>query len=242
MTGTAERPAFYATGRGTGGLRDWITLLHPPYTMWHLSYVAIGAALVSHPSLFRLAGTLVAFLLAVGVGAHALDELNGHPLRTGISAPLLLTAAIVSVATAVIAGLVVGGWRLLPFVVVGAALVTSYNLELFGGIVHTTAGFAAAWGAFPVLTGYYAQHWTLAPSAGLAAAAAFLLSWGQRALSTPVRQLRRHTRSASAHVVRDDGAELQLDRAQLIRPFEVALHSFAWALALLAAALVVART
>jgi hypothetical protein len=39
----ALRPAFYALGRG--GLRDHVTLLRPPYTVWHLSYVGIGAAL-----------------------------------------------------------------------------------------------------------------------------------------------------------------------------------------------------
>ncbi len=32
------RPAFYALA--SGGWRDYVTLLHPPYTAWHLSYVA----------------------------------------------------------------------------------------------------------------------------------------------------------------------------------------------------------
>jgi len=77
VSARTEKTAFYAVGRGTGGFRDWITLLHPPYTLWHLSYVAIGAALVPHPVLWRLGATMLAFFLAVGVGAHALDELNG---------------------------------------------------------------------------------------------------------------------------------------------------------------------
>ena len=34
------RPAFYALAQG--GWRDYVTLLHLPYTLWHLSYVAIG--------------------------------------------------------------------------------------------------------------------------------------------------------------------------------------------------------
>ena len=37
------RPAYYAAR--PGGWRDWWTLLHPPYTSWHLSYVVIGATL-----------------------------------------------------------------------------------------------------------------------------------------------------------------------------------------------------
>ena len=42
LSARLERPAFYAL-RG-GGWRDLVTLLHPPYTAWHLSYVALGAA------------------------------------------------------------------------------------------------------------------------------------------------------------------------------------------------------
>ena len=37
-----SRPAFYALP--SGGWRDLVTILHPPYTLWHLSYVALGAA------------------------------------------------------------------------------------------------------------------------------------------------------------------------------------------------------
>jgi hypothetical protein len=36
-----EPPAFYALR--PGGWRDYVTLLHPPYTAWHLSYVWIEA-------------------------------------------------------------------------------------------------------------------------------------------------------------------------------------------------------
>jgi len=148
-----EKTAFYALGRGTGGFRDWLTLLHPPYTLWHLSYVAIGAALVPHPVLWRLGATLLAFFLAVGVGAHALDELNGRPLSTGISSVVLVITAAVSIAIAVVMGLIDGGLRLLPFVITGAILVCGYNLELAGGLLHSDFWFGAAWGAFPVLVG-----------------------------------------------------------------------------------------
>ena len=39
-----QRPAFYALD--SGGWRDYWSLLHPPYTLWHLSFVAIGACVV----------------------------------------------------------------------------------------------------------------------------------------------------------------------------------------------------
>ncbi len=61
------------------------------------------------------------------------------------------------------------GWALLPFMIVGPLLVVAYNAELFGGIIHTDLGFAAAWGAFPVLTAYAAQTGRLALAPVLAA-------------------------------------------------------------------------
>src|SRR5438034_7008426 len=92
------RPAFYALA--PGGWRDYVTLLHPPYTLWHLSYVAIGAALAPHMKWALLGWTTLAFFLAMGVGAHALDELNGRPLRTGIPGAVLLALAVASIAAA----------------------------------------------------------------------------------------------------------------------------------------------
>src|SRR2546421_8186793 len=88
-----DRPAFYALR--PGGWRDLITLLHPPYTAWHLSYVAIGAAAAPHLHADRLAAALGAFFLAVGVCAHALDERGGRPLGTQLSDRALVGLAVV---------------------------------------------------------------------------------------------------------------------------------------------------
>jgi hypothetical protein len=240
MTASGERSAFYSVGRGTGGLGDWVTLLHPPYTLWHLSYVAIGAAVMPDLVLWRLAGTLLAFFLAVGIGAHALDELHGRPLGTGISSGLLTTAAVVSITAAMVLGLVYGGWKLLPFVIVGGVLVYAYNLELFGGVLHSDVWFAVAWGAFPALVGAYAQHWTLSLAAGVAAVAAFFLSLGQRALSTPARMLRRRVSEVAVHLSFTDGSEAELGRAELLAPIERALRYFVCATSAVAVAMVLA--
>jgi len=240
MTASGERSAFYAVGRGTGGLGDWVTLLHPPYTLWHLSYVAIGAAVMPDLVLWRLAGTLLAFFLAVGIGAHALDELHGRPLGTGISSGLLTATAVASITAAMVLGLVYGGWKLLPFVIAGGILVYAYNLELFGGVLHGDVWFAVAWGAFPVLVGAYAQHLTLSLAAGVAAAAAFFLSLGQRALSTPARMLRRRVNEVAVRLSFPDGSEAELGRADLLAPLERALRYFVCATSAVAVAMVLA--
>jgi len=240
MTASGERSAFYSVGRGTGGLGDWVTLLHPPYTLWHLSYVAIGAAVMPDLVLWRLAGTLLAFFLAVGIGAHALDELHGRPLGTGISSGLLTTVAVVSITAAMVLGLVYGGWKLLPFVIIGGVLVYAYNLELFGGVLHSDVWFAVAWGAFPALVGAYAQHFTLSLAAGVAAVAAFFLSLGQRALSTPARMLRRRVSEVAVQLSFTDGSEAELGRAELLAPIERALRYFVCATSAVAVAMVLA--
>ena len=144
-----RRPAFYALR--SGGWRDLVTLLHPPYTAWHLSYVALGAAAAPKIHGDRLLAALVAFFLAVGVAAHALDELKGRPLKTRLSDRSLIALAAIALAGAIgigIAGLFTVSVTLAPFVVVGAFLVVAYNLELAGGRFHTDFWFAAAWGAF----------------------------------------------------------------------------------------------
>jgi hypothetical protein len=237
-----SRPAYYAAGPGRW--RDWWTLLHPPYTAWHLAYVVIGASLAPQVRLDRLTASLIAFFLAVGVAAHALDELHGRPLRTQISSAALLTAAIAGLAAAVglgAAGIARVGWGLLPFMVAGPVLVIAYNAELFGGIVHTDLGFAAAWGAFPVLTGYVAQTGRLAISPILAAGSALALSAAQRSLSTPARTLRRRAVAVEGSVTLADGRVAVLDGQRLLAPLEQALRATSWSIALLAAALAVAR-
>ena len=237
-----DRPAFYAAR--PGGWRDWWTLLHPPYTAWHLAYVVIGAALAPRVHLGWLAASVVAFFLAVGVAAHALDELNGRPLRTRISSAALVTVAVAGLAGAVglgAAGIVRTGWGLLPFMVAGPTLVVAYNAELFGGLVHTDLGFAAAWGAFPVLTGYVAQTGRLAVAPVLAAAAALGLSAAQRCLSTPARTLRRRTVHVEGSITLADGQVMALDGQRLLAPLEQALRAMSWGIVLLAAALATAR-
>jgi hypothetical protein len=196
--GTPEelRPAWYALGRGP--LRDWVTLLHPPYTLWHLSYVAVGAALAPHFHSNRLIAALVAFFLALGIAAHVLDELRGRPLGTGISRGALIVAGVIALCGAVAVGIaaaVAWGTGLLVFVAIGALLVPAYNLEWFGGRIHTDWGFALAWGAFPVLTGYFVEAQTIRVEAVIAAGYATAASLMQRTLSTTARRARRIERT-----------------------------------------------
>ncbi len=237
-----ERPAFYAAR--AGGWRDWWTLLHPPYTAWHLAYVVIGACLAPTVNATRLVATLLAFFFAVGLAAHSLDELNGRPLGTHIPAWALVVVTVVGLAAAValgIAGVFRVGWTLIPFLVVGPLLVVAYNFELFGGVIHNDAGFALAWGSFPVLVAYVAQTDRLAVSAVVAAVAAFALSAAQRQLSTRARLIRRRSTAVEGQITLANGDTMPIDDRMLLAPLERALLAMSWAVVLLAAALAIAR-
>ncbi len=240
--GLEPRPAFYAAG--SGGWKDWWTLLHPPYTAWHLAYVVIGASLAPRLELSRLVATLLAFFFAVGLAAHALDELHGRPLGTRIPTPVLIAVTVAGLIGAVILG-VIGlsrvGWPLIPFMVLGPVLVVAYNWELFGGLFHSDLGFALAWGSFPVLVAYVAQTGRLALAPVVAAAAAFALSAAQRRLSTPARMIRRRANRVEGQITLGNGDVLPLDARTLLAPLETALHAMSWGIVLLAAALAIAR-
>jgi len=246
--GDEAAPAFYA--RQGGAIGDWWTVLHPPYTLWHLSYVVLGAAVAPHRDWTALGFTVLAFFLAVGLAAHALDELHGRPLRTGIRATTLWAVALVALAGATAIG-VVGAlfrdgpqWALLVTVPAGAFLVVAYNLELFGGRFHTDHVFAWAWGGFPVVVGLLAQApaWsaTLVLATAGATLAALGTSYAQRFLSTPARRLRRGITEVSGTLVTTTGVGIPLQRQTLLKPLEQALRALSWAVPAVAATLLLA--
>jgi hypothetical protein len=239
---TTERPAFYALR--PGGWRDLVTLLHPPYTAWHLSYVALGAAAAPTVHADRLLAALGAFLLAVGISAHALDELNGRPLGTRLSDRTLVALATIALLGAVAIGLVAVvtiSATLLPVVAAGAFIVVAYNLELFGGRFHTDLWFAAAWGAFPALTGFWVNALSFDAAGALVTAACFALSVAQRRLSSPVRELRRRTAAVTGAQTLTDGTVVELSSERLASPLDGALRALSLGLPLLAAAAVAVR-
>ena len=244
---TPERgPAFYAQPKilTRTWQREWWTLLHPPYTLLHLSFVIIGACLAGPVNTVRLVFTVVAFFLAVGVGAHALDELKGRPLSTSIPTWQLVAASAVGFGGAVALG-VVGLFLVSPylafFIVVGVTIALAYNLELFHGRLHSDIVFALGWGAFPLLTAYFAQHANVSVSALFAGVFAALISQTQRELSSPARDIRRRTSSINGVRVLLDGTTTPVTSESMLAPLERALRGLCWATFALALSLIYLR-
>ncbi len=242
MPADPDQPAFYAKRGGRGG--DLLTLLHPPYTAWHLSYFALGAACAPHLHVNRLLWGLLAFLLAVGVSAHALDELNGRPLGTALPRWLLILLAALGLGGALAIGLygaLTVSVCLIPLVLVGGLLVPAYNLELFEGRFHSDLWFALAWGAFPAFTGCFVNTEKITIGAMLIALGCMAISVAQRQLSTQARLLRRRTAVVSGTRVTTDGASEPLTRAALLAPLEHALGALSLALVVTSCALIAYR-
>ena len=237
-----SRPAWYALERG--GWRDYVTLLHPPYTAWHLSYVVIGGCLAPVVAWERLGAVVAAFALAVGIGAHALDELNGRPLRTKIPDRVLVALAGVSIvgacAIGVVGALTFEAWLAL-LIPLGLFLVLAYTLELAGGRFHSDLWFGLAWGGFPVLNGYAAVAGDVRGVTALAAVFAVLLSLAQRGLSRPVRDVRRRVSAGRGELELADAGTEPLDARRLTAPAETGLRLLALATVVLAATLVAFR-
>jgi len=245
------RPAWYALERG--GWRDYVTLLHPPYTAWHLSYVVIGGCLAPVGAWERLTpvgawgrlgAAVAAFALAVGVGAHALDELNGRPLGTRIPDRVLVALAGVSILGACMIG-VVGAvtfqaWLAL-LIPIGIFLVLAYNLELAGGRFHSDLWFGLAWGGFPVLCGYAAVAGDIGGVTVLAVVFAVLLSLAQRVLSNHVRYMRRRVVAVRGELELADASKEPLDARRLTAAAETGLRLLSLATVVLAVTLVAFR-
>lgn len=230
---TEHRRSYYARTGSVPG--DLVALLHPPYTLWHLSYVAVGAGLAAELDLLRLAGTLTAFAFGLGVAAHAFDEVHSRPLGTTLPDAALWALGMGGLAGAgVVAALgaaVISPW-VLAWAGCGMVLAAGYGLE-WSRLLHSTAGFALAWGAFPVLAGYWAQAESVSWSAAAAAVAAAFFALAQRRLSTPARFVRRHTEEAEAIF---DG-DRRWERDRLLSTWEGAIRALVWAMPALAAAL-----
>jgi hypothetical protein len=206
--------------------------------------VAIGAALAPRFSAARLVASLVAFFLAVGIGAHALDEYAGRPLQTRIpdrTLQVLAGAGLIGAVFLGLVGVVEVSLVLLPYIVFGAFIVLAYNLELYGGRFHSDAWFALSWGAFPCATGFFAQggtfRWPVIP----ATLACLVLSAAQRRLSTPVRRLRRTVVGLEGRMQLEDGTEVPLDESVIRHAPEAALRAMAAGIVLLAVGMVGAR-
>jgi len=239
MKGSAR--CFYAV---PGTLRgDLWTLLHPPYTAWHLGYVVCGASLTPEMDWPRLGLTVLAFFAGTGVASHALDELHGRPLQTSFTDGQLKLMGYGGLGFCGALALA-GAWMASPWVLAWAAagcfLVCAYTLEWQGGLIHTDLGFALCWGGFPVLAAFWIQQERLSLASLVVAFAAVLSSLAQRDLSLNSRFLRRRAHRAVA-LLRTAHGDFLWEKDRLLSTWENPLRLLSWAVAALGLGLLLAH-
>jgi hypothetical protein len=239
---TSVRPSWYST-KSNGFVSDFINLLHPPYTLWHLSYVLIGVAMSPIIYLSRSAAVLAAFFLGLGLGAHALDETMGNPLQTKISKTKLYIIGFVSLSIAILIGLYYVfelSLLIFPFVAIESFFAVAYNLEIFERRFHTDIVFALSWGSIPFLTGYFVNSLALSVSSLVMALGIGLLTYVQRTLSTQARFFRRKMeRVESINLV--NGERVPLSSEEIISPAEKSLKALTIMIFAVSIALILAR-
>jgi hypothetical protein len=240
---TALKPAWYSL-YGEGPLKDIINLTHPPYTLWHLSYVLIGISLspVIYPA--RSIAVLAAFFLGLGIGAHALDETMGNPLQTRLSRVQLYLIGFSSLGGAILIGIfyvATVSLLILPFVLLEAFFALTYNLEAFGKRFHNMLVFSLSWGAIPFLTGYFVNSLSLNLPILLVSLAVALLTYVQRTLSIQARTVRRVLPAPVRSLKLANGEEVIISEKDLIGSAEKSLKMLSLMIFFLAVGLILQR-
>jgi len=235
------RPVWYA-GRDTVTGELW-TMLHLPYTSMVMGFVIVGAALAPDFSWPILGGTLLAYFLGLGIGAHLLDQLPGMGSRYVRHWPdgALWFGGFASLAGAVSIGVLgvlwCGGPVLLLLVIVQTVCAIGYPLaKWFRGALHRDSVFAISWGSLPFLTSFFVQAHTISVLSIIVAGAFAGLAIAEIRLSRASRRLRAAASSADAASLRGAGVP-----ARSFRDFDRALRVLAGGTILVALGLFAGR-
>lgn len=239
--------AWYA--RGGSKFREFYTIMHLPYTSMVLSFVLIGAALspTIHPN--RVALTLVAYFLGLGLSAHALNELHvshwtealGKRELTGLFAFPLVAAVVIGsygmLELFAASGSIVAPSTLLTFIVLETFFLFAYNTDAFNGRFHSDIWFAFSWAALPTLISYYVNALTVTSEAILVAIAMAATAGIEINLSRWCKDFRR--RSSLTEMRFADGTRQSMNTRQLLARPEKSLKLIVLAVDLMAIGLIV---
>ena len=234
------KPAWYLISSDRTW-KKWVNLLHWPYTLWFLAYIVLGASLAPDLNWSVLGLTLLAFFLGMGITAHAVDLLQGDPLRLGIPRIQLWVVAIAALILSVAIGIqqIITGAvpeATLVFIPIGILLALGYGLEWKG--LHGDIQFALYWAVFPIIVSQVAQINRIEPTLIPMMIFGYLTARSQRSLSTRVRFLRRKVISASVRLEQVN-APSQKNLDWLISSDEQALAFLSFAIPIIAITLLV---
>lgn len=178
-------------------LAEFWTILHLPYTLMNLSFLAIGFGIAGIHRWDVFVGAVIAYLLGL-TAAHAVDQLpgQGSVYVEHLRVPELLAIAIICAITAVFLGIFwmvwFGAWQMLWIIPLQGFFVVAYPYSKFAkGFFHSDLWFAVSFGFIPVMVGYYANTLTITAEFVPWAVVAAIISLMEITLSRYVRALRK---------------------------------------------------
>lgn len=179
-------------------LREFITILHLPYTVMCLSFLTIGFGIsgISNWNTYWI--TMLAYFFGLGIASHSLDQLKGMGstyvklLSDDELATIGISALIFSVLLGITLMFELSAWYLIVLIPLQVFFVFSYPLKvLFKGFFHNNFWFAVSFGFLPVVIGYYVNTLSFSLLAIFWGVVAFTISEIEINLSRYVRKMRK---------------------------------------------------
>ncbi len=192
---------------GSLRFRALIGMLFLPYTGMCISFTIIGSILAEMVYWDRVLAISIIYLLALGVGAHALDAIGSKRKPWGdiLGYRLLIVLALTSIALAYAIGI----YYILLYVpllsiiaIIEGFFLLAYNLEWFKGLFHNNISFSISWGALPLIAGYVMQTDSISLNALLASAVTALVAYTEIRVSRTYKELKRGEGYNRDHVIK----------------------------------------
>ena len=177
--------------------RAFIGMLFLPYTGMCVSFTIIGSMLSESILWDRVLSIFVIYFLALGVSAHAADNLGSKKIKpwgnffTIFELKLMVIGGLsVSYILGVYYIITVAPLLLIIAIIEGFFLF-AYNFELFNGLFHNNFWFAVSWGGLPLLAGFVIQTDSISALSLISSIIAFLVAYTEIRISRKYKELKR---------------------------------------------------
>lgn len=177
--------------------RAFIGMLFLPYTGMCISFTIIGSMLSESISWDRVLSIFIIYFLALGVSAHAADNLGSKKIKPWgnfFSTFELRLMVIGGLSVSYILGIyyiITVAPLLLIIAIIEGFFLFAYNFELFNGLFHNNFWFAVSWGGLPLLAGFVIQTNSISVLSLISSIMAFLVAYIEIRISRKYKELKR---------------------------------------------------
>jgi hypothetical protein len=177
--------------------RAFIGMLFLPYTGMCISFTIIGSMLSESILWDRVLSIFIIYFLALGVSAHAADNLGSKKIKpwgnffTTLELKLMVIGGLSVSYTIGIYYVITFAPLLLIIAIIEGFFLFAYNFELFNGFFHNNFWFAVSWGSLPLLAGFVIQTNSISILSLFSSTIAFLVAYSEIIISRKYKELKR---------------------------------------------------